>query len=428
MRRTLGLVLVLSLTGLTRAADEPRHNKLTPQEAADGWILLFDGETTFGWTSPNGSQWTIVNGMLAPQSDKHGLLVTTTAFADFDLMIQYRARNDSKMAVFVGCDASGKGADKILSQKGGVKTEGKTETLPAENPPTQVNLVSYGSQWMEAQIQIRNGQVNGNNYYPADSNRRFVRIAREPFPPKGDVEPPPRVGHIALSGNAVIFRDIRIKPVGGKSLFNGKDLTGWKKFEGDPKRAKSTFAVSREGYLTIKDGPGDLQTTDQWANFLLQIDCKTNGPKLNSGVFFRCIPGEYQNGYEAQIHNGWLEKPKEVVVEDHDPKTHELKDKRKVQTLAMDYGTGAIYRRVPARKEVAKDNEWFKMTVVANGNHIATWVNGVQVVDWTDNRPANDNPRNGCKVGKGAISLQGHDPTTDLAFHNIVLVDLSPPK
>ena len=73
---------------------------------------------------------------------------------------------------------------------------------------------------------------------------------------------------------------------------------------------------------------------------------------------------------------------------------------------------------------VAKDGEWFTMTVVAQGNHLATWVNGVQQVDWTDNRPLKDNAREGCRLGKGAISFQGHDPTTDLSFRNIRLAEL----
>src|SRR6516162_10293980 len=64
------------------------------------------------------------------------------------------------------------------------------------------------------------------------------------------------------------------------------------------------------------------------------------------------------------------------------------------------------------------------MTVVAHGNHIATWVNGYQVVDFTDTRLANDNARNGSKTAAGAISIQGHDPTTDLSFRNIRITEL----
>src|SRR5205807_1157548 len=107
--------------------------------------------------------------------------------------------------------------------------------------------------------------------------------------------------------------------------------------------------------------------------------------------FFRCRPGEYQNGYEAQIFNGVGDKPTEYTVEVYDPKTHELKEKKKVESLVKDYGTGGIYRRVPARVPAAKDGEWFTMTVAAQGNHIATWVNGIQTADWDDNRPPRDN-------------------------------------
>jgi hypothetical protein len=162
------------------------------------------------------------------------------------------------------------------------------------------------------------------------------------------------------------------------------------------------FEVTPAGELSARNGPGDLQTAGQYDNFVLQLECKTNGKGLNSGVFFRCIPDQYQNGYEAQVHNGY-------------------KDDR---TKPVDFGTGAIYRRVPARKVVADDGAWFTMTVVADGPHFATWVNGYQTVDWTDDRKPSDNPRQGLRLAKGHISIQGHDPTTDLLFRNIRLVEL----
>jgi hypothetical protein len=224
----------------------------------------------------------------------------------------------------------------------------------------------------------------------------------------------------------LFLRNLKLKPLNTLSLFNGQDLSGWKKYEGDKKRAKSDFSVTKEGWINIKNGPGDLQTEDKWADFVLQVDCISNGKFLNSGVFFRCRPGEYQNGYEAQIHNGFNKEPtKEYTLEEYDPKTNKLTGKTKVKYTAIDYGTGAIYRRIPARREVARDHEWFTMTVVAQGRHIATWVNGIQVVDWTDNRPLSDNARNGCRLEAGPISLQGHDPTTNLSFRNFRLSDLS---
>src|SRR5262249_15973253 len=148
---------------------------------------------------------------------------------------------------------------------------------------------------------------------------------------------------------------------------------------------------------------GDLFTEKHFDDFVLQLECKTNGKALNSGVFFRCVPDQYQNGYEAQIQNAYFGNDR---------------------TKPIDYGTGAIYRRLPARKVVSNDSEWFTMTVAASGPHIATWVNGYQTVDWTDERKAHDNPRQGLRTARGHLSIQGHDPTTDLLFRNIRIAEL----
>ena len=99
--------------------------------------------------------------------------------------------------------------------------------------------------------------------------------------------------------------------------------------------------------------------------------------------------------------------------------------KSKVLSAAADYGTGAIYRRIPARKLVAQDGEWFTLTVIASGNHLATWVDGIQTVDWYDNRAPSDNARTGFRRDGGHISLQGHDPTTNLSFRNIRIAELA---
>lgn len=202
-------------------------------------------------------------------------------------------------------------------------------------------------------------------------------------------------------GKTLHIRRVHFLPKGAKSLFNGKDLTGWKEHPGK----KSKFTVTAEGWLNVKDGPGDLQTAGQYRDFLLQLECKSNGKHLNSGIFFRCLPDQYQQGYEAQIRNQW---------EGDD------------RTRPVDFGTGAIYRRQPARKVNATDGEWFCLTILANGRHLATWVNGLQVTDWTDDRPENANARQGACLNPGAISIQGHDPTTDLSFRNFRIVSFGP--
>jgi hypothetical protein len=90
----------------------------------------------------------------------------------------------------------------------------------------------------------------------------------------------------------------------------------------------------------------------------------------------------------------------------------------------VDYGTGGIYNRQAARKVVSSDNEWFTMTIVANGKHLAVWVNGYQTADFIDKRKPDKSARKGSKVEKGPVSLQGHDKTTNLSFRNIRIAEL----
>jgi len=403
MKRIIAGLLLLSVMLAAWSADEPQsqHNRLTSGEIADGWILLFDGETTFGWHSPNDSKWTIFEGMLAPQADKPGLLVTTTAFNDYELKFEAMARNRNPTSVHLGCNADG--------------------TTKGRQTFGDVRLI--GGIWIEYTVRFQMGSIRDLSQVSKGSGPVFRGATKTPFSKLGEIKVAP--GHIALSGNSMIFRSIKLRPLDTKTIFNSRDLTGWKEH---PDK-KSKFTVTSEGWLNIKDGPGDLQTEAKWDNFILQLECISNGRHLNSGVFFRCRPGEYQQGYEAQIHNGFLDQAdKEYTIEEYDPASNELREKKKIKSPALDYGTGGIYRRMPVRRAMARDNQWFGMTVAANGRHLSTWVNGIQVVDWTDNRPLKDNARNGCRLEAGPISLQGHDPTTDLSFRNIRIAELAERK
>jgi hypothetical protein len=378
MRYPLGTVVSLLLALSVLAAETRKPNTLTAGEIGEGWILLFDGRTTFGWKTEGEAK--VEDGALQLGGGPATRAVPTMQFGDCELRLEYQGTAQ-------------------LNFKGGRNSS----TIRLASPAT----------WHAADIQTefdprRNGLETSQQQPFLQAKAKY-----NTDPLLFEFEIPP--------GGRISVRNIRLKPHGLKPIFNGKDLTGWREFPG----RKSKFTVTPEGWILVKNGPGDLQTEGQWDDFVLQIDCLSNGERLNSGVFFRCRPNEYQNGYEAQVHNGYVAPPgKEYTIEEYDPTTHQLTGTKKVRYTAMDYGTGAIYRRMPARFQAARDHEWFTMTIIARGNHIATWVNGLQMVDWTDNRPHSDNARTGCKLGKGPISLQGHDPTTDLSFRNIRIAEL----
>lgn len=372
MKHRLGLMLLLALfmtatlvplTTTAGAQEKPKPTALSPQEVADGWISLFDGETLFGWKIDGEAK--IAGGLLELGGEKETTATTTTQFSNSKVQFDYR------MAAY-------KKADFVL--------EGAKESLSGLMTRTACEVAIQGNKIVEFMTKASLG---------GGLEAKSLLLA-----PEG----PSRttIGFRVPAGTKLTLYPIKLKPLGLNPVFNGKDLTGWKALPG--KDHKSTFSVTPQGELAIKNGKGDLQTEGQWDDFVLQLDVRTNGKHLNSGVFFRCLPGEVWSGYESQIRNQW---------EGND------------RTKPVDFGTGAIYRRQPARKVVSNDNEWFTKAIVAHGNHMAVWVDGYQVTDFTDTRPANRSARQGTKVDKGPISLQGHDPTTDLSFRNIRIAELA---
>lgn len=396
----LTALLLLAPLGDAPKAIEVKANQLLPRELADGWLSLFDGETTFGWQS--NAKIKVVDGALKfTGGDKLAETLTSVGWGSFELRFEYRE--------------SPKHSNYLVLKSGNHQLSGNNlESFDNAKDPTR---------WISARV-IYNLDPAKRKYEErchfsfSGTSQGEGRVAHD-LP--ADVSGLAQVGFAVGPGSTLFVRNIKIKPLGLKPLFNGKDLAGWKVHPGK----KSAFSVTPEGWLNVKDGPGDLQTEGQWANFVFQCECISNGKHLNSGIFFRARPGEYQQGYEAQIRNQFTPEPtQEYTIEEFDAKTNEATGKKKMKFTAVDYGTGAIYRRMPARKQLSRDGEWFGLTVVAQGRHMATWVNGIQVVDWVDNRPLKDNARQGCCLQKGAISIQGHDPTTDLSFRNLRIAEL----
>jgi hypothetical protein len=359
------------------------HNTLTTEELADGWILLFDGETTFGWKAESKANWAVKDGAIKVSSGEMGLLRTTTQFADYELKVDFKAAKGTNSGIFLRTAP--------VIDKDGVTTQCyELNIAPPDNPFPTGSFV--GRQKAKA---VEESDAWRTFHVVAEGANFSVKLDGQEVLSYTDPKPLGR-GFIGLQLNmgAVEFRNIKLKPLSLASLFNGKNLTGWKTYPDMP----SKFTVNDKGELNVKNGRGQLESVGQYADFALQLECISNAKGLNSGVFFRCIPGEQMNGYECQIHNGF---------KDND------------RTKPVDHGTGGFFKRQEARRVVANDLEWFYMTLMAEGPHMAAWVNGIQVSDFTDTRKADPNPRKGLRLEKGTLMIQGHDPTTDLSFRNI---------
>lgn len=364
-------------------------NWLSREELEQGWIRLFDGQTLFGWAPTSDLNWSISEGVISADSGTPGLLCTTSRFADYELRCDYRLAAGGNSGIFLRTVKTPKdpGVDCYELNMCDTHPQFGTASLVKRAKPAET--VTGDGAWHTFHVRVEGPRVT-------------VQFDGKPVLDYTDAsENPLTTGHIGLqmNGGKVEFRNVYLKPLGGQPLFDGKSLTGWRVVPG----SESEFTV-RDETIHVRSGRGFLETEQTAGNFVLQFEAITNGDKLNSGVFFRAMPGTAQapsHGYEFQIQSG---------IKGGDRNQPE------------DFGTGAIFRRIAARRVISNDRQWFTATLVADGPHLTTWVDGVQVVDWTDERKPNDNPREGLRVKPGHFSLQGHDPTTDLAFRNLRLV------
>lgn len=160
-----------------------------------------------------------------------------------------------------------------------------------------------------------------------------------------------------------------------KSLFNGKDLTGWKIY------GTEKWFVEK-GDLVCESGPdkqyGYLATDSEFKDFELTLEFRqeSNG---NSGVFFHSsIEGTKITGWQAEVA----------------PLNHFTGG------IYESYGRGWLIKPDPEKEKYLKEGEWNKMKIRVQGSTVTTWLNGKQMISFEDD-----------KIGAtpGKIALQIHD-------------------
>ena len=417
------LAIILSCLLGTQAVAE--HNRLTPEQVAAGWISLFDGETLFGWQPTSDADWRVENGVIRVSAGKPGFLMTTSQFADYELDIEFRCKAETNSGIFLrslmepknpatDCLELNIAPKSNAFPTGSFVGQDKQERHPIpytvkDAKGKEFSVDPWDGRWHRIQVKAwSDGTWTIEQGYKSEWYGAVVAIDK--FPTSMVAGAQPAAGHIGLQfqEGEIEFRNIRLRPKGLKPIFNGKDLTGWNTDRADASRFQVVpNNFPHLGELRVLDGRGQIESDTSYGDFVLQLECFVDGDALNSGVFFRCIPGDFMMGYECQIHNG---------MKDNDP------------TLPADCGTGGFFRRQNARRVVAKDREWFAMTLVADGPHMAAWVDGQQVSDWTDTRKPHENPRKGLRLEPGTLAIQGHDPTTDLRFRKLRIVELPEEK
>lgn len=190
---------------------------------------------------------------------------------------------------------------------------------------------------------------------------------------------------------AILILSGFVLPQKKESLFNGKDLTGWKIY------GTEKWYVDN-GQLVCESGPdkkyGYLATEKFYKNFDITVEFlqESNG---NSGLFFRStIEGTKITGWQC-----------EVAPLGHD-----------TGGIYESYGRGWL-KQIPDEKEnILKPGEWNKLRLRVEGDRVQSWLNGEPMVDFTDE-----------KIGKanGSIALQIHDGGgIKVRWRNLIIEEL----
>ena len=339
----------------------------------NGWVQLFNGQDLTGWTTGNPNLWRVRDGILVGQGSMGYLATSRGDFRDFHLRAEVKASDGSDSGIFFrGSFANDQrhAYEADISLTTVRHHTGSLMKFPSRNwllkPETRQLLKN--DTWCQLEVNAVGGhlivKVDGVTTAELDDGE-FSQ------------------GHIGLqlskdATSHVEFRKIEIKELparptlseGFVSLFNGKDLTGWKPDPLAPgKWCVEDGAIVGQGGISLL-----LSESGDYANFHLRAEVKINATG-DSGICFRLPhegrpdnpPGQpaVPGAYEAQIavRSNYAVHTGSVMI-DVDPARAPLVHKAPLMPHGPD--------------------QWFVLEVIAEGNRIQTRVNGKPAADYRD--------------------------------------------
>lgn len=216
-----------------------------------------------------------------------------------------------------------------------------------------------------------------------------------------------------------------------KEIFNGKDLTGWEgnkelwsvqdgtitgktpASDEDPKKSilkHNTFLVWKGGTV------GDFELTFQYRIEKGNSGVQYRSKELPAGEFGPIISG-YQADFEAgDTYSG-------ILYEERGRGILAKRGEKTVIKAAADGGkkpvvevAGTVGESAAIQASIKKE-DWNEYRIVAKGNHVQHFINGMQTIDVTDEDAANA-PK------EGLLALQIHaGPPMVVQFKNFKLIE-----
>lgn len=386
---------------------DPRDLAKMPKEMRDQKIAE--------WTADAKQHWSVENEELV--NDGHGAyLVTDEEYTDYELLIDYKTVPLADSGIYLKAnpqvqiwDFTEEAKFKLGADKGSGGLWNNSPGAPGKDPFVKADhafgewnsfkIRQIGARttvWLNGQLVVDNAIME--NYFDRE-NPLFAR------------------GPICLQthGGEIRWKNIYLREIpaeeankilassaadGFKSVFNGKDLTGWA-------GAADNYEVV-DGAIRCKEGKGGiLHTKDEYSNFVVRLEFKLP-PSGNNGLAIR-TDGTGDPAYNAMC---------ELQVLDSEHANYAKLDARQYHASA--YGMVAAKRGFLRAAET-----WNYQEVTVDGSKIKVELNGNVILNAdlsTVTEYMNGTPHPGKDRKSGFFGFAGHGDA--VSFRNVSIKPL----
>ena len=380
--------------------------------AEHGFVDLFNGKNLEGWSQRNGTATYRVEGDAivgkTSEGSPNSFLCTNKLYGDFELKFDVKVDRELNSGV------------QIRSQSVGDTPEGRVNGPQVEISLDGMAGYVYGESaggWMTPDADrkphqnFKDGEWNsyhvvayGNTIQTWINGQQISDLTHEE---KFQTHSKGFIGlqvHGIAKGTGpyeVRWRNLKLRDLSGfKTLYNGKDLTGWK--------TTGNWLVQKDRSLLIQPRPGEkgwqrydayLWSEKKYNDFVLDVEY-AYPPGGNSGVYFRVGDRNdpVEKGIEAQV----------------------LDSSEKKEPLGQHDHGGIIRTAAPSKNMSQPPGEWNRMVVTCVGSHLQVELNGEQIIDTQlDQGAMKDRPL------EGYIGFQDHGEPNNLRFRDIRILEIT---
>lgn len=255
-------------------------------DAKDGWISVFNGRDLTGWTKFGVGKAYVKEGALVSEGGAD--LYCPADWTEFILEFEIKSKAGRSSSVAgIGLSQSGK-TRRLTRLSASFKSDGDLHIMYGRTMLWRSGALFDISEWTSIRLEItqhglkvfRHGELLGT----ADVSR--VPLARG------------GIGFFSKSDNTVSLRNVSVQVIsrdleGWRTIFNGRDMTGWKS-EGGKALVEDKALVSTDG--------ADIWFPAKWEEY--ELDCEVKSDR--SGVVIALGQTNFGRGLnrvQLRIHN-----------------------------------------------------------------------------------------------------------------------------